>query len=89
MGSLFVSDDDGLVKQYILAVETTLINAYKNRVRHNSSMKKGIVPRPGIDVDSTWGISHNRERIFGYKLHMISSTNSIAVPLSADVTTAK
>ncbi|CAN5866034.1 hypothetical protein BH23THE1_BH23THE1_23250 [soil metagenome] len=51
-------------------------------------MRKGIVPHSGIDVDARWGFSHTREWIFGYKLHIVSSTDSIVVPLSADVTTA-
>jgi len=34
------------------------------------------------------GYSHTKGWIFGYKLHLISSTESIIVPLSADVTTA-
>jgi Transposase DDE domain len=47
------------------------------------------VPRSGIDTDAKWGFSHTKGWIFGYKLHMISSTASIIVPLSAaDVTTA-
>ena len=48
-------------------------------------MRKGIVPRSGIDVDAKWGFSHTREWIFGYKLHMVSRTDSIVLPLSADV----
>ena len=51
-------------------------------------MNKGIVPRSGIDTDARWGFSHTKGWIFGYKLHMISSTGSIIVPLAADVTTA-
>ena len=51
-------------------------------------MDKGIVPRSGIDTDARWGYSHTKGWIFGYKLHMISSTGSIVVPLSADFTTA-
>ena len=35
-----------------------------------------------------WGFSHNKGWICGYKLHMISSTGSIIVPLAADFTTA-
>jgi hypothetical protein len=48
------------------------------------------VPRSGIiDTDAKWGFSHTKGWILGYKLHMISSTASIIVPLSAaDVTTA-
>ena len=34
------------------------------------------------------GFSHTKGWIFGYKLHMISSTGSVIVPLAADVTTA-
>jgi hypothetical protein len=53
-----------------------------------SSMKKGVVPRSaGIDTDARWGYSHTKEWIFGYKLHLISSTaGEIIVPLTADVT---
>jgi hypothetical protein len=48
-------------------------------------MKKGIVPRLGIDTDARWDYSHtNKGWIFGYKLNMVSSTgSSIIVPLSA------
>jgi Transposase DDE domain len=52
-------------------------------------MDKGIIPRSGIDTDARWGYSHTKKGwIFRYKLHLISSTGSIVVPLSADVTTA-
>src|SRR5512134_3423243 len=33
------------------------------------------------------GFSHTKGWIFGYKLHLISSTGSIIVPLAADFTT--
>ncbi len=52
-------------------------------------MKKGEVPRSGIDTDAMWGFSHTKGWIFGYKLHLISSTiGSIIIPLAADFTTA-
>jgi hypothetical protein len=53
-------------------------------------MKKDIVPRSGgIDTDARWGFSHHTKGwIFGYKLHLISSTGPIIVPLAADFTTA-
>ena len=53
---------------------------------HKSSMK-GIVPCSGIDTDARWGYSHTKGWVFGYKLHMVSRTGSVAVPLSANVTT--
>lgn len=86
MGNLFVIE--GLVKPYILAIDSTLLKS-KGHVWHASSMKEGIIPRSGIDTDARWGFSHTKGWVFGYKLHMVSSTDpSIIVPLSADVTTA-
>jgi len=36
-----------------------------------------------------WGFSHTKGWVFGYKLHIVSSSGSpVIVPLSADVTTA-
>ena len=38
-------------------------------------MKKGIVPRSGIDTDARWwGYSHTKGWVFGYKLHLTSTT---------------
>jgi DDE family transposase len=51
-------------------------------------MTEGVIPRSGIDSDARWGFSHTKGWIFGYKLHLISSTGSVIVPLSADFTTA-
>ncbi len=86
MGNLFVSE--GLVKPYILATDSTLIKSH-GKVWHKSSMNQGVVPCSGIDTDAMWGYSHTKGWMFGYKLHMVSSTgSSIVVPLSADVTTA-
>jgi hypothetical protein len=89
MGNLFVTegmvlDDDD---HSIAAVDSTLMKA-KGSVWHKSSMKKGIVPCPGIDTDAMWGYSHTKGWIFGYKLHLTCTTGEIVVPLTADVTTA-
>ena len=83
---MFVSE--GLVKPYILAIDITLVKAKRGKMWHKSSMGKGIMPCSGIDTDARWGFSHTKGWVFGYKLHMVSSTGSVAVPLSADVTTA-
>ena len=85
MGKLFVIEK--LVDPYIVAVDSTLLEA-KGHVWHKSSMKKGVVPRSGIDTDAKWGFSHTRGWVFGYKLHLSASTGSLTVPLSADFTTA-
>ena len=85
MATLFVKER--LVDPYIVSVDSTLLKA-KGHVWHKSSMLKGIVPRSGIDTDARWGFSHTKGWIFGYKLHVISSTGSLIIPLSADFTTA-
>ena len=87
MGYLFITE--GIVDPSIAAVDSTLLKA-KGSVWHKSSMKKGIVPCPGIDTDARWGYSHTKGWIFGYKLHLTctAATDEIVVPLTADVTTA-
>lgn len=85
MENLFVFE--GLVEPYVIAIDSTLLKS-KGHVWYASSMSKGIVPRSGIDTDSRWGFSHTRGWIFGYKLHLVSSTDSLIVPLAAGVTTA-
>ncbi len=40
-------------------------------------MKKGEVPCPGIDTDARWGYSHTKGWVFGYKLHLTSTTGKI------------
>ena len=85
MGELFVRDK--IIDPSILSTDSTLIKA-QDYVWHKSSMKKKVLPRSGIDTDARWGFSHTKGWIFGYKLHLISSTGSIIVPLAADFTTA-
>jgi Transposase DDE domain len=87
VGNLLVFE--GLVRPRVVATDTALLKS-KDKVWHKSSMKEGIVPCSGIDTDARWGYSHTKKWIFGYKLHMICSTepSSTIVPLSADVTTA-
>jgi hypothetical protein len=78
MAALFVKDR--LVDPYIVTIDSTLLKA-KGHLWHKSSMIKGIVPRSGIDTDARWGFSHTKAWIFGYKLHITSSTGSLIVPL--------
>ncbi len=87
MGYLFVIEE--LVDLSITAIDSTLIKA-NGHVWHKSSMKKGIVPRSSIDTDARWGYSHTKGWVFGYKLHLTSTTAvcNLVVPLTADVTTA-
>ncbi|HET8687897.1 MAG TPA: transposase, partial [Methanosarcina sp.] len=85
MVSLFVKEE--LVDPYIIAIDSALLRA-KGHLWHKSSIIKGLVPCSGIDTDARWGFSHTKQWIFGYKLHIVSSTGSLIVPLSADFTQA-
>jgi hypothetical protein len=49
MGNVFVFES--LVKHYVVAKDSALLRS-KGHVGHASSMKKGIVPRSGIDTDA-------------------------------------
>jgi len=82
MGYLFVAIE-GLVDLSIMAVDSTLLKA-KDLVWHKSSMEKeGIVPRAGTDTGARWwGYSHsNNGWVFGYKLHITTSTTGELVLL--------
>src|SRR6476660_3523336 len=85
MAMLFVKEK--FVDPYIIATDSTLLRA-KGHPWHKSSMIKGVVPCSGIDTDTRWAFSHTKQWIFGYKLHLVSSTSSLIVPLSADFTQA-
>ncbi len=50
-------------------------------------MMKNIIPHSGIYTDARWCYSKTKGWIFGYKLHMTSSSDSLIVPSSAELTT--
>ncbi len=79
MTSLFLCER--MIDPYIVAIDSTLLKA-KGYVWHKSSIIKGVVPCSGIDTDARWGFSHTKGWIFGYKLHMISSTWFVYSPIS-------
>ncbi len=84
MGYLFVTEGM-IIDPSITLVDSTLLKA-KGPVWHKSSMKKGIVPCPGIDTDARWSYSHTKKWIFGYKLHLTcTTTGKIIVPPTAEM----
>ncbi len=85
MGHLFVTE--GLADPTVTAIDSTLLKA-KGDLWHKSSMKKGVEPHSRIDTDARWGYSHTKGWVFGYKLHLTSTTGNLVLPLTADVTTA-
>ncbi len=58
MGNLFVATE-GLADPTVTAIDSTLLKA-KGHLWHTSSMKKGIVPRSGIDTDARWGTQSHK-----------------------------
>ncbi len=84
MGNVFVSE--GLVKPNIKTTDSNFIKS-QDKKWHKSSMNKGIVPCPGTKTAARLDYSSMKDWIFGYKLHIISSTGSIFVSLLAGVTT--
>ena len=82
MTRLFVCEK--MIDPYVVAIDNSTLLKAKGSVWHKSSMKKRIVPRSGIDILMQDGDSAILKDgwIFGYKLHMISSTGSIIVPLT-------
>ena len=59
MGHLFVAAEGFVADPTVTAIDSTLLKA-KGHVWHTSSMKKGVVPRSGIDTDARWGYSHTK-----------------------------
>jgi hypothetical protein len=68
MAALFIKKR--LVDPYIVAIDSTLLNA-KGHVWHKSSMIKGIVPRSGIDTDAQ--IMPHSQIISKYKSNVTKS----------------
>ena len=48
-------------------------------------MEKGMVPRSGIDTGARWRYSRAKEWMWGYKLHLTSTTEKSVVPLAAEM----
>jgi hypothetical protein len=51
-------------------------------------MEKGIVDCSGIDTDAKWGYSHTKDGYLDINQHLTSTTGSLIVPFTADITTA-
>jgi hypothetical protein len=86
MGKRFVTEK--IIDASIVSVDSSMIRAKNGHVWHRKQMASGYVPRSGIDTDARWGFSGTKGWIFGYKLHMTSSTGKLIVPLSASITPA-
>lgn len=86
MGKRFVREK--IVDVSITSVDSSMIRAKNGRVWHQKQMVSGKIPRSGIDIDAKWGFSGTRGWVFGYKIHLSSSTGKLVVPLSAGITSA-
>jgi hypothetical protein len=64
----FVFVCEKMVDPYIVAIDSTSLKA-KGHAWHKTSMKKNVVSCFGIDTDASWGFSHTKGWLFGYKLY--------------------
>ncbi|MGI0062786.1 MAG: hypothetical protein ACREBA_10080, partial [Nitrosotalea sp.] len=71
-GKRFVTEK--IVDASIVPIDSSMIRAKNGHVWHRKQMIKGVIPRSGIDTDARWGFSGTKGWLFGYKLHMVSST---------------
>jgi hypothetical protein len=84
MGLRFLTEN--LAESYVADVDSAIVPCKK--VWHKSDMKQNRIPVSGIDTDARWGFSKSSGWVFGYKLHMCCSTGKLAVPLTANISTA-
>jgi hypothetical protein len=72
----------------IVSVDSTMIGAKNGHIWHKKQMMQGIISRPGIDTDARWGFARSKGWQYGYKIHMVCSTGSLPLPISACISTA-
>lgn len=81
MGHQFVIR--GLVNAVVVAIDSTIMRAWRGYVHHKKDKEAGRVPRPGIDTEASW-TRKLKGFFYGYKLHVITSADpKMAVPLAA------
>lgn len=72
-----------LVSVVVVAIDSTIMRAWKGYVHHKKDKAAGRVPRPGIDTEASW-TRKLKGFFYGYKLHVITSADpKMAVPLEA------
>lgn len=75
------------INAVVVAIDSTIMSAWRGLVHHKKDKEAGKKPRPGIDTDGEWTKKHGTYR-FGYKCHQITSTGPVPVPLAATTTPA-
>lgn len=71
----------------VVAIDSTIMNAWRYLVHHKKDKKAGKKPRPGIDTEAEWTRKHGNYT-YGYKCHQVTSTGRAPVPLAATTTPA-
>lgn len=81
MGHQFVARK--FIDVVVVAIDSTVMRAWRGYVHHQKDKKAGRVPRPGIDTEASW-TRKVQGFIYGHKLHLIvSAIPKMAVPLAA------
>lgn len=72
-----------MVSAMVVAIDGTIMRAWKGHVHHKKDKEAGRVPRPGIDTEAAW-TRKLKGFFYGYKLHTITIVDpKMAVPLAA------
>ena len=76
------------VSAVVVAIDSTILRAWRGHVHHKKDKEAGRVPRPGIDTEAAW--TRNVKGFFyGYKLHIVTSAQpKMTVPLAASTAPA-
>lgn len=69
------------------AIDSTLLRA-RGGVWHKKDREAGVVPHTRIDTQAAWSKSGWHGWVYGWKLHLISATGDVWIPLAADLTPA-
>lgn len=85
MGRCFITYK--FINAAVVAIDSTIMHAWRYLVQHKKDKDAGKKPRPGIDTEGEWTRKHG-QYVYGYKCHQVSSTDPVAVPLAATTTPA-
>src|SRR5207302_964564 len=70
-----------------VAVDSTVLRA-RGGVWHKRDREAGVVPHTSIDTEAHWTKSGWHGRVYGWKLHLVTTVAAVWLPLAAELTPA-
>ena len=71
-----------------VAIDSTVLWAYRAAVWHKKHQQEGRVPHRSIDTEAGWTKSDWHGWVYGWKLHLVTTVARVWIPLSARLTPA-